>query len=155
VNLGCKLFVVYFVHFVYTNSMQHLSATDAKQTFSALLDMAQREPVIITKQSREVAVVLSIQDYERLHALNVQEFQMFRRRLADKAARRGLTQAVLDDILNDDAFLTALVERFQEEQAFLTEERTAINGMLDRAVTENDYSPLTQDDITDLKRLLD
>ncbi len=83
--------------------MQHISATDAKQTFSALLDKAQREPVVITKQSRKVAVVLSIQDYERLHALNVQEFQVFRRRLADKTARRGLTQAVLDAILNDDA----------------------------------------------------
>ena len=40
-----------------------------------------------------------------------------------------------------DAFLTALVEQFQEEQTHLREERTAINAMLERAVNENDYTP--------------
>ena len=54
-----------------------------------------------------------------------------------------------------DAFLTALVERFQEEQTHLREERTAINAMLERAVNENDYTPFTQDDIDALKRVLD
>ena len=43
--------------------MRHVSASEAKQSLSAILDAAQREPVIIQKQQRDVAVLLSISDY--------------------------------------------------------------------------------------------
>ena len=46
--------------------MTSFSATDAKNKFGFVLDAAQREPVTITKQGRQVAVVLSQVDYERL-----------------------------------------------------------------------------------------
>ena len=42
--------------------MRYVSASDAKQRFGVLLDAAQREPVTIKRQNREVAVIISPQD---------------------------------------------------------------------------------------------
>ena len=46
--------------------MKTISATEAKQRFAAVIDAAQREPVRIRRQKRDVAVVLSAEDYERV-----------------------------------------------------------------------------------------
>ena len=42
--------------------MQFISDTEAKQKFASILDKAQREPVIIRQENRDVAVVLSIEE---------------------------------------------------------------------------------------------
>jgi len=62
--------------------MQSISVTEAKQRLAALLDAAQREPVTIRRQNRDVAVVLSPREYDRLRALNASEFQGFCDRVA-------------------------------------------------------------------------
>src|SRR5215203_2929849 len=49
--------------------MKLFTARDAKTNFGQLLDTAIREPVSITRNGRQVAVVLSAQDFERLEAL--------------------------------------------------------------------------------------
>jgi len=81
--------------------MRYISATEAKQRFAAVIDAAQREPVVIQRRKRDVAVVVSPQDYERLRALNVEQFQHFCDRVATDAAERGLTKEKLPDILAD------------------------------------------------------
>lgn len=45
------------------NIMYTMDATEARNNFSALLDTAQREPVVINKQGRGRVVVLSLEDY--------------------------------------------------------------------------------------------
>ena len=82
--------------------MRHVSATEAKQRLAALLDAAQREPVVIRRQKRDVAVILSAQEYERLCALNVREFERFCDRIAERAAARGLTEAKFAELLTDE-----------------------------------------------------
>lgn len=82
--------------------MRHVSATDAKQRLAALLDAAQREPVVIRRQKRDVAVLLSPQEYNRLRALNAQEFQQFCDRVGKRAVARGLTERKLAQVLSDD-----------------------------------------------------
>jgi antitoxin Phd len=82
--------------------MRYVSATDAKQRLAALLDAAQREPVVIRRQKRDVAVILSPQEYDRLRALNIDEFERFCDRIAQQAAARGLTEDRLAAILQDD-----------------------------------------------------
>jgi prevent-host-death family protein len=82
--------------------MRYVSATDAKQRLAALLDAAQREPVVIRRQKRDVAVILSPQEYDRLRALNIDEFERFCDRVAEQAAARGLTEDRLAAILQDD-----------------------------------------------------
>ncbi|KAA1054433.1 type II toxin-antitoxin system Phd/YefM family antitoxin [Azospirillum argentinense] len=47
--------------------MKSMSAKDAKNAFGLLLDTARAEPVTIEKHGRPVVVVLSIEEYERLH----------------------------------------------------------------------------------------
>ena len=81
--------------------MRRVSATEAKQNLAALLDASQREPVMIRRQKRDVAVLLSPQEYERLRALNAAEFQRFCDRVAKGAAGKGLTPAKLAKIVGN------------------------------------------------------
>jgi prevent-host-death family protein len=83
--------------------MRHVSASEAKQTLSAILDAAQREPVVIQKQRRDIAVVLSMRDYERLTAVNVADFQEYCDRISKRAQERGLTEDQLNTLLRDEA----------------------------------------------------
>ncbi|MGH8297641.1 MAG: type II toxin-antitoxin system Phd/YefM family antitoxin [Steroidobacteraceae bacterium] len=82
--------------------MRHISATDAKRRLAALLDAAQREPIVIRRQNRDVAVVLSSAEYDRLRGLNVAEFQEFCDRVGHKAVERGLTEKRLAALMTDD-----------------------------------------------------
>ena len=50
--------------------MKTFAASEAKNEFGRLLDTARREPVTIEKKGRPVAVVLSIEEYEHLEALD-------------------------------------------------------------------------------------
>ena len=81
--------------------MRYVSASEAKQRLAALLDAAQREPVTIRRQNRDVAVVISPMDYRRLTSTNVEEFQRFCDRVSTSAKARGMTEDKLDAILND------------------------------------------------------
>ena len=82
--------------------MQYVSATDAKQKLAAILDAAQREPVVIRRQKRDVAVLLSAQEYDRLRALNRDEFERFCDRVGKQATKRGMTEKKLNRILADE-----------------------------------------------------
>ena len=81
--------------------MQTVSATDAKQRLAALLDAAQREPVLIRRQNRDVAVIMSADEYERMRNLASADFQRFCDRVADRAKASGLTASSLRKLLKD------------------------------------------------------
>ena len=46
--------------------MQTVSATYAKQNFAAILDLSQREPVMIQRHERNIAVLMSAVEYDRI-----------------------------------------------------------------------------------------
>lgn len=50
--------------------MQTLNAKDAKYEFGRLIDLARAGPVAVAKHGRPVVVVLSVEEYERLKALD-------------------------------------------------------------------------------------
>ncbi|MCB1467551.1 MAG: type II toxin-antitoxin system Phd/YefM family antitoxin [Rhizobiaceae bacterium] len=52
--------------------MQTLTAKDAKYGFGRLIDLARAEPVAVAKHGRTVVVVLAIEEYERLKALEAE-----------------------------------------------------------------------------------
>jgi prevent-host-death family protein len=82
--------------------MRQFSATEAKQRLAELLDAAQSEPVVIRRQKRDVAVVISPKEYDRLRALNVAELERLCNRISARAKRRGLTEEKLEKLLADD-----------------------------------------------------
>ena len=82
--------------------MRYVSATDAKQRLAAVLDAAQHVPVVIRRRKRDVAVVVSVAQYERLRGLNLVEFQRFCDRVGKRAGARGLTEDKLAEILADN-----------------------------------------------------
>jgi prevent-host-death family protein len=83
-------------------TMKSVAATEAKNRLGAILDEAQREPIVIRRQDRDIAVVLSMADYERLRAGNIQAFLDLRKEVAAEAAAKGLTEKRLAKLLADD-----------------------------------------------------
>lgn len=81
--------------------MPTVSATHAKQNFAALLDAAQREPVKIRRHDREVAVLMSFGEFERLRQNRWAEFNRLSAIAAEQAKANGLTEETLAEILAD------------------------------------------------------
>ena len=50
--------------------MRTLSAKDAKYGFGRLIDLARAAPVTVAKYGRPVVVVVAVEEYERLKALD-------------------------------------------------------------------------------------
>jgi len=82
--------------------MKTVAATEAKNRLGAILDDAQREPIVIQRQDRDIAVVISMAEYERLRSGNVQAFMDLRNETAAQAAANGLTEERLAEILTGD-----------------------------------------------------
>ena len=82
--------------------MKTVAATEAKNRLGSILDDAQREPIVIRRQDRDIAVVLSMADYERLRSGNIQAFLDLRNQVAAEAAANGLTGERLNELLADD-----------------------------------------------------
>jgi PHD/YefM family antitoxin component YafN of YafNO toxin-antitoxin module len=91
-----------FVHFVYYVSMQTVSATYAKQNFAAVLDLSQREPVQIRRHERDIAVVVSDEEYESLRRLRVQELIRLSDEMGRYAESQGMTDELLEQLLADE-----------------------------------------------------
>ena len=83
--------------------MRNLAAREAKNNFGHMLDMAQREPVTIQKKGRDVAVILSIEDYQQLEELEDKLWAL----MAMEAEKEGFLTAkqskkFLDDLGDDN-----------------------------------------------------
>ena len=84
------------------SSLKTVPAAVAKQSFGRLLDDAQREPVVIERNGRPVAVVLSVAEYELFERLEDAHWG----KRAEEAVKEGLaspeeTEAVLRPILHE------------------------------------------------------
>jgi prevent-host-death family protein len=82
--------------------MRTISASEAKQSFASLIDAARHEPVIIQRQKRDVAVVMSIAEFDRLNRLNIAEFQRVCDRIGERAKAAGMTEHTLAALLAKD-----------------------------------------------------
>lgn len=82
--------------------MRTVSATEAKQGFAALLDTAQREPVVIRRHERDIAVLVSADEFERLRDLHVRDLEELCNRVSAQAKARGMNEKVLEDLLKDE-----------------------------------------------------
>lgn len=80
-------------------NMKTMSATAASKEFGRFIDAAQREPVLLTKKDRPVAVTVSVADWEELLSLRIE--RGIAAGLADVAAGRvvEMTDAALEQRL--------------------------------------------------------
>ena len=79
--------------------MWTVSATHAKQNFAAILDQSQREPVRIQRHERDVAVLVSAEEYQRLNRDKWAEFNRLSQLASEQAKANGLTEEILAEIL--------------------------------------------------------
>ncbi len=56
--------------------MTNMAARDAKNRFGEMLDNAQREPVIIEKHGRAVAVVVSAAEYQQIEKMRLDQLRL-------------------------------------------------------------------------------
>jgi len=82
--------------------MQTISATQAKQKFAALLDAAQREPVRIQRHERDIAVLVSAEDYARMSGNQWAEFDRLMDIASAQAEANGFTEKDLEEILANE-----------------------------------------------------
>ena len=79
--------------------MQYITSTDARNSLSKAIDMARREPVIVQKQGRDAAVILSPEDFDRITRDNIEDFLEFCDMIGKRAESSGLTEKKLTDLL--------------------------------------------------------
>ncbi len=82
--------------------MQTVSATRAKQNFAAIVDQAQREPVRIQRHERDVAVLVSADEWEKIHQMRVKDLIRFTEETSRYAESKGMTDELLEQLLADE-----------------------------------------------------
>jgi prevent-host-death family protein len=80
--------------------MHTLTANDAKRNFGELLLSAQREPVKISKNSKDAVVVMSIKDYEDLEVMKADYLKY-----CFESAKKDLAQG---NVADGEHFLSTL-----------------------------------------------
>ena len=83
--------------------MKRIAAKEAKNRFGTLLDAAQGAPVCVTKNGREVGVMLSMPHYERLRGAAWERLTATMDALGAEASANGLTEARLEALLADES----------------------------------------------------
>ncbi len=77
--------------------MRVVTASEARQGLARVIEAAKSEPVLIQRQKRDVAVVMSAREYERLVNLNVAKCQRFCDQVGSAAEQAGMTEDKTDD----------------------------------------------------------
>ncbi len=82
--------------------MRTTSSSEAQKNLVAMLDEAQHEPIAVQKQGRNVAVLISYEEFERLTSIHRLAFQIICDNVGAKAESRGLTEEKLMEFLAEN-----------------------------------------------------
>ena len=83
--------------------MQTFTANEAKTRFGEFLDIAQREPVRVTRHARVVGVMVSAEDYEAMRTFYADRLRKTMDATADAAEQAGMTPEILEQLLADES----------------------------------------------------
>ncbi len=82
--------------------MKSIDEAEARAHLDEVIDEAQLQPIVIRRDGRDFAAMLSVAEYERLRAAAVGEFLALRNEVAREGRSTGLTEDRLSEMLNDD-----------------------------------------------------
>ncbi len=83
--------------------MKTFTALEAKNRFGQVIDAAQREPVTVTRQGRPSVVIVSAEEYERRQGRAWRNLLAVMEETGRYAAKQGLTEETLDQLLADES----------------------------------------------------
>lgn len=81
--------------------MLTISSTEARQNFGEFLDKGSRQPIIVTRQNRQMGAFVPMEDMEKLRRLRMQELDEAAQTASAEGKANGLTEAILKEILNE------------------------------------------------------
>lgn len=81
--------------------MRTFTADEAKTRFDELIDVLQREPILVTRHNRVVGVMVSADDYHAMREFYKDRLRRTLKQSAEEAAATGLTDEKLEQILAD------------------------------------------------------
>jgi prevent-host-death family protein len=82
--------------------MKYVSSSSARNQLAKIIDMAQREPVVIQRQGRDAAILISPADYARITKNNIDDFLAFTNKIGKRAEEMGMNEDKLTEILSED-----------------------------------------------------
>lgn len=82
--------------------MRAMTASEARQNFGQFLDYAIQEPVVIKRHQRDLGVFLPMAIYRSLVTAQNRQITQSMDKLQAEAARTGLTEEVLEDVLSEE-----------------------------------------------------
>jgi PHD/YefM family antitoxin component YafN of YafNO toxin-antitoxin module len=86
----------------YDHPMKIMTIAEAEAALDKVLESLADDSVVLTRGERDVAAVISIDDYEKLRRLKVEEFLTTCEKVGQQAEARGLTEEGLARLLGDD-----------------------------------------------------
>jgi hypothetical protein len=82
--------------------MKVMTITEAQAAFDKVLESLADDSVVLKRDEQDVAAVISIEDYEKLRRLKVEEFLALCEQVGREAEAAGLTEQKLAELLRDD-----------------------------------------------------
>ena len=83
--------------------MRTITVQEAETKFGSLMDAAAREPVTVTREGGDAAVLMSLEAYRRLTGQSRRELLDVMQRMRSQSAANGLDEAKLAELLADDS----------------------------------------------------
>jgi len=82
-----------------TDNMITMTSTHARQNFGEFLDKGSRQPVIVTRQNRQIGAFIPMAELEKLRKLRMKDLDEAAQALSAEAKANGLTEEILNEIL--------------------------------------------------------
>ena len=82
--------------------MKKVEAAQTTNGLDALIDAAQREPVVIQREGRDIAVIVSMAMFDASRAANIEAYLETSHGIAAEARANGLTAETLASLLPDE-----------------------------------------------------
>lgn len=82
--------------------MKVMTIAEAQAAFDKVLESLAEDSVVLKRGEDDIAAVISIEDYDKLRRLKVEEFLSLCERVGRQAESRGLSEEKLAELLRND-----------------------------------------------------